>query len=480
MATLEAAERRGISLPWFPFLPLAALVLVGTTPTTLQWLLVGTMAVLLALGLGRPVWAAAAVLVLELTIGNYMLPVAGGQVSLRLVVTASALLLALYHLLRGARLQGGLLLLLSLAFVGVCGATAYLNTDLAQAFKAMRFLATGLAAVVTLAVGLQTRDDLRLLLWVGLVTCLLSALAAISQHYNPMVGTPLVVTIPYRVGGISFQDLAGRAIGLAENPLHLADDMMLGLLVLSGVFVSVPFSLRQRWALALSALTLLAALYFSYTRSWPLAAGVGALAFLAYRGPYRRDVWLGLLLVAAAVVYVSDLRANRYTVTEDDSTLSRPILWQAATWMALDHPYLGIGPGRFVQLAPDYQTAVDPELLRQERQMGKRSVLGVYTPHNDYLNVWVTYGLPALGLYLALLVTAGLRLLRAYRLARDHLLQGVALGLLAALMAYAVNSAFHNYFDSAITLWMLVGAAAAVGGLVGREERYAAADAPGR
>ncbi|HXG41160.1 MAG TPA: O-antigen ligase family protein [Dehalococcoidia bacterium] len=480
MAVLESAERRGLALPWFPFLPLAVLVLVGATATTLQWLLVGAIAVLLALGVARPVWAAAAVVVLELTIGNYMVTLAGTQVSLRLVTTGAALLLSLYHLLRGARLQGGLLLLLSLAFLGVCGATAYLNTDPAQAFKALRFLATGLAAAVALAVGVQSRDDLRLLLWVGLVTCLLSALAAVSQHYNPIFGTPLVVTLPYRAGGPVFEDFAGRAIGLAENPLHLADDMMLGLLVLTGVFVSVTLSLRQRWALALSALLLLAALYFSYTRSWPLAAGVGALAFLAYRGPYRRDVWLGLLLVAAAVIYVSDVRANRYTVTEDDSTLSRPILWQAATWMALEHPYLGVGPGRFVQLAPDYQTAVDPELLRRERQMGTGSVLGIYTPHNDYLNVWVTYGLPALGLYLALLVATGLRLLRAYRLARDALLQGVVLGLLAALMAYAVNSAFHNYFDSAITLWLLVGAAAAVGGLVRREEADAVTAAPGR
>ncbi len=468
MATVEAAGRRGAAIPWFPFLPLALLLLPGADPRALQWLCLGGIVALLALGVGRPVWAAAAVVVLELTIGNYMLPLAAG-VSLRLAVTGAALVLAFYHLSRGARLSVGPLLLTALAFVGVCATTAYLTTDQVQALKTLRWLGSGLAAFVALAVGLQDRDDLKRLLWVGLAVALLSALASVSQHYNPRLGTPLMATVPYPGLESSLDSFGGRSAGLAENPLHLSDDMLLALFVLAGVFVTVPFTLRQRWGLAAAGLLLLAGLYFSYTRSWPLAAAAGALAFLAYRGPYRRDVLLGLLLLGAAVFYVSDLRGNRYTVTEDDSALSRPILWQAALWMALEHPYLGIGPERFLELAPSYQTAVDPELLRRERQLTGTSVLGTYTPHNDYLNVWVTYGLPALGLYLAMLVLAARRLLGAYRRARDALVQGAALGLLAALLAYAVNSAFHNYFDSAVTLWLLLGAAA-VGGLAERGE----------
>ena len=481
MATAEAAApRRATALPWFPFLPLGVLFLAEAQPQVLQWLFMGAIALLLALGVGRLVWAAGALLVLELTISNYMLPVAGGNLSLRLAVTGAVLVLLAYHLLRGARLPKGFLFPVALAFVGASVATAYLNTDQMQAFKALRFLLSGVTAAAVVAVGVGSREDLRRLLLVGLTVGSLSAVAAISQHYSVRLGTPLMAVAPYTGTGNIYEEMGERAVGLTENPLHLTDDMLLALFVLAGIFVSVEMGMLRRWGLAIAGAAMLAALYFTYTRSWPPAAAAGAVAFLAYRGPYRREVWLGLLLLGLGIFYVSDFRGNRYTLTDDSSALARPILWQAALWMSLEHPYMGVGPERFVELAPSYDTAVDPQLLREERQLTSRSVLGVYTPHNDYLNVWVTYGLPALGLYVAMVAGAALCLLTAYRRARDGLLQGVALGLLAALLAYAVNSAFHNYFDSALTIWVLVGGAIAVARLVREEGKGGARQAEPR
>jgi len=471
----EARRERGV-FPW-PLIGLAgvALLLTAPGPQALQAALVVAMAVLLLMGTQRPVWGAAAVLVLELTMGNYMLPVAGGALSLRLIVTALAFALVLVHLIRRDSLPAGLLLPLAAAFVAVCAISAYLNTDLMQAFKALRFLLYGLMAMTAVALSVQDREDLRQLLLAGLTTAALSALAGILQHYSGTLGAPYPTTILSPGGGSPAQEWGGRSLGLAENPLHLSDDMLLALFVLIGVFVSVRVGLGQRWALALLGAALLLGLYFSYTRSSPLAAAAGLLVLLAYRGPYRRDVWLGALLLALVMVYVTDVRGNRYTVTEDASVEARPILWQASFWMALDHPYLGVGPGQFVELAPSYANAVDQELLRREAQRSSQSVLGVYTPHNDYLNVWVTYGLPAVALYVGLLGLAAYRLFGTYRRARDGLVAGAALGLLGALLSYVVNSAFHNFFDSALTFWLLLGAAVAMGDLVWREEARDAA-----
>ena len=52
MATVEAAGRRGAAIPWFPFLPLALLLLPGADPRALQWLCLGGIVALLALGVG--------------------------------------------------------------------------------------------------------------------------------------------------------------------------------------------------------------------------------------------------------------------------------------------------------------------------------------------------------------------------------------------------------------------------------------------
>ncbi len=52
---------------------------------------------------------------------------------------------------------------------------------------------------------------------------------------------------------------------------------------------------------------------------------------------------------------------------------------------------------------------------------------------------------------------------------RDPLMKGIALGCFGALVAFAVNSSFHNLFTSALSFWILAGAALAHTKLAERE-----------
>jgi O-antigen ligase len=85
-------------------------------------------------------------------------------------------------------------------------------------------------------------------------------------------------------------------------------------------------------------------------------------------------------------------------------------------------------------------------------------------PHNDFLNVWLSWGILSLVAYVALFAGTLANLLASLR-QRDPLLRGVAVGCVGGLVTYAVNSAYHNYLDSSVVLWVYAGLSAALAGL---------------
>jgi O-antigen ligase len=179
-----------------------------------------------------------------------------------------------------------------------------------------------------------------------------------------------------------------------------------------------------------------------------------------------------LLIACFAFWYTADSAGSRYGLGSDSdgSAAARPVLWTAALHMALDNPLLGVGFGKFQELAPEYADRFDPEVLA--RQYGGDPLLhtlGRFDAHNDYLNVWVSFGTGALILYVVMLVHIGANFARVARRSRDRLLAGLALGSLAAIVAFAVTYIFHSRFETSMGLWILAGLSLALTKLVERE-----------
>jgi O-antigen ligase len=242
---------------------------------------------------------------------------------------------------------------------------------------------------------------------------------------------------------------------------------MLFIFPLLGIFVSRRSSLQTNLWLALVILLLGAALYFTLTRSWAYSAvsAATAMAFLL-RGHLQKEFLLLLAIGAMAFWYFAASSPTRYTadLSSDDSAAARPILWSAALDIALDNPLFGIGHEEFTTISPSYASMSSGAVRNSE------SVLGRYNPHNDYLNVWVSYGTAALVLYCVLIILIWRNFLHATRRCFDPLLRGIALGSLGALMAFAVNSFFHNLFTTTLTFWVLAGLSLALTKLASAEE----------
>jgi O-antigen ligase len=149
-------------------------------------------------------------------------------------------------------------------------------------------------------------------------------------------------------------------------------------------------------------------------------------------------------------------QGNRYTLgaDEDSSASGRYVLWEIGLQVALDNPILGVGHNVFTTLAPDYADEIDSETLERQKAA---EVIGVYEPHNDFLNVWLSFGTIGLLLYLAIFYLTGKNFLSAFNTSESPLIKGLALGSAGALLAFAVNSSFHNLLDSTLTLWLLAG-----------------------
>ena|GEM_PF-792143 len=504
---LPAKEKeREAGYPWIALSPLALIPFLGTSPQGLIIILLAVQVLFLFLGVRRPVWILAALLASELTIFNYGYLVGELRIANRLILYAACIPVVLPHLVRqpprlGPRAKP--LLVLALAFLVLSMLANLIYTDSSQLIKFSGHLATGLLALTLVPAIIQNRDDLVHLGLAALTIGVVAALVGILQHYTSS-GAPLYAVVPHP--GIPDDLAVDRSQGLSASPVHYANALLLVAMPLLGVTLLAPVEPLKRVYLAIALLMILAALYFSYTRSAVLAGGIGLLAIaLLYQGRYKREVWLlvgigavyvyttswvwtaALALVAIALFYKGlhnpklwlalmalglsffwysgELSESRYSrgLTET-SAASRPILWTTGLNIVLDHPFLGIGHDRFQEISPDYTATVSPEIL--ERQGEGESVIGRLAPHNDYLNVWISFGSVAFVLYLGMLVLAAKNFVEAYFATSDRWFKAFAIGGLGALVAFAFNSAFHNYFDFNLTMWLLAGFSLAMAKLV--------------
>jgi putative inorganic carbon (HCO3(-)) transporter len=333
--------------------------------------------------------------------------------------------------------------------------------------KFSRFLITGLIALVMAPAVVNSRDDVRDLSLVVLVVGTVSVLVAILQHYSQFTDAPIYEAVPHAATGpYDFETWGGRALGLTENPIYITTSLLFVAMFLLGVVLLGDLEPRVRLLFTAILMAIVAALFFSYTRSWVYSAALGLLAMaLIYRGRYSREFVLLMILVGGGFFYWSDAQSNRYTLStsDDPSAATRPVLWETGLNIALDNPILGVGHNKFKVLSPWYAVEIDRSLLERQNAV---SAIGQYEPHNDYLNIWLSFGTGALALYLWLFVLTIKNYVETFFRTSEPLLKGLALGGVGAVLAFGANSFFHNLFDSTLMIWLLAGLSLALSKVV--------------
>jgi hypothetical protein len=448
-------------LPWLALAPLALIPVLGTNSFALNALLVATEFLLMAAGVRRPVWVVAALLVNEITASNLVYHLGGLDISNRLVLTLISVPIVAPHVTAGLDVgrKAGLTIALAFAFVFMTTFADSLYASEAYTLQFLRYIAIGVYLLLLIPVSVRDRDDLRDLCVVLVGVGAVAALAGVFQHYSQAHGAPVWTVLPEAGPGTdTFAAWQDRAIGLSENPILASNSVMIIGLFALGPLLLAPMSANVRRLLAAGLLLMAAAAYFTYTRSWAIAMIPAILSIaVVYKGAYKREFWLIILVLAGGLWYWSDLNSTRYTVTsasQDDSIAARPVLWSLSFDIAADHPWLGVGHDAFLTLSPQYAKTLDQSILNRQNA---RDVVGVYTPHDDILNIWLSWGFITLAIYVALSVVIGVNYYQTFVRAADPLVRGLAIGGLSALIGFQVNSLFHNFLDSTLTLWILGG-----------------------
>jgi len=424
-----------------------------------------TVLVLLFLGLKSPVWAMAAVVVSQLTFPSHMVDTPFGiAISLRLLILL-AIGLILWRFRKQIELgpKARRVIIPTLVLLVISTIANMTNSNFDFAFKDFRNMLAGLLIVIFLAAVVRNLKDLKTLCGVAFITVTVSAIIGVLQHYQ-FLG-----------------ELVSRVSGISESKLELMLVLPVVILAVLGVLL-YGGAKRMRPLLGISVVMMGLALYFTYTRSALLALALGVIAlviFLLRR--IRGEIILVIILAGVGFIEVSGFMSDQYLggrdiATQQESSISRKILWQAGFAIVQDNPILGIGGDQFKTVSPQYASSVDPTLLRWEQKSywGYRT-LGALEPHNDFLTMSISYGVMALVAFLWLFMATMRNLFDSYRASDKRFIKGLSLGLAAGLISYAVNAFYHNGFATLPLLWVLVGFSAAVARLAaGRQNQEAA------
>jgi len=271
---------------------------------------------------------------------------------------------------------------------------------------------------------------------------------------------------------------AGLHFGRARGPmLHsVSFGLYLGVCTLAAWTWRWRFGRAGQLAIFLLMPLFLTGIYFSYTRSVWMGAGLGLLIVLALT---LRGVWRPLVLgsiVGAGLLLVTtqmdQLKSFRRESSAEDSGRSVDLRGAFAyiSWqMFLDRPLMGVGFGQFPEAKKPYLADRSTDLYLE--------VARDYSHHNGFLSILTETGLIGMALFLAVLFGWGRT---AWQLCRradaPDWVRSCGVLLLGALAVYACQAAFHELSYSPIDnslIFFLAGTA--VGLHAGRKAETTAA-----
>jgi O-antigen ligase len=254
-------------------------------------------------------------------------------------------------------------------------------------------------------------------------------------------------------------EVISRVSGTFGHPNSLAGYLVMLVLINLSLFWA-PVSPKVKVALWLTLVLMGTALILTFSRAGWLALGVAAMFSLylsAFRWIRHRalsffvSLAMVFILFIVSVGLITPLR-QRLFLEDYGAARTRIPLIEVAVNIIGHHPWLGIGLGNYTMAAPDYD--VTPEGISYEFP---RPV------HNEFLLIAAEQGLPALGLFLVIVLYVVAQLFRLSQSRTDPFLPYLAIGLLGTLCAWSVSRLMdYNYVLLGDPFWLLVGVSLAM------------------
>lgn len=189
----------------------------------------------------------------------------------------------------------------------------------------------------------------------------------------------------------------------------------------------------------------------------------GANAAAVFFSRYKK--WVAAVLAVLLIGVVLSMTVGKssaqrlissITNIQKSLQVSRLHIWIPALKIIKDHPLLGTGVDTFKTVFPKFSGTDFANI--DGANVSSR------TAHNEPLNVAATMGIPSLGVYLLLLWSYLIMIIKPFRRIEDYDLKILSLGLLSAFVAYfvqnlfsfgvcAINTALYIFMASHFTIY---------------------------
>jgi len=198
---------------------------------------------------------------------------------------------------------------------------------------------------------------------------------------------------------------------------------------------------KNRWSYFLVALMSFLAVLGTFARSIWLSFAVAIPIFSFVKGKRTGGMITAAFLIIAVfcVIFIPAIRDRAYSSIIPSENQTRLNLWQTSINMSKDSPLIGIGEDNF-----DYY-------------FDRYKVEGYYDvtvhPHNDYLTILVSSGIPGLIAFLSIwfvILRAGFK---AHKYSSNPFLQELALGSSLAIIGFLIGGLFQNYYGTFANCW---------------------------
>jgi O-antigen ligase len=161
----------------------------------------------------------------------------------------------------------------------------------------------------------------------------------------------------------------------------------------------------------------------------------------------------------ASARVASSVEILRVPTTTDPGIRHRWLIWSVTATMIQDHPLSGIGYGTYQLSYASYETRFLQHSQRATRYRFEHPPPPPSHAENEYLHVWAETGLIGFGLFLALLLKLGLRILHILNSSPDTTFP-LSLALSTALLSILIHSLVSYPLHmpvTALTFWAIIG-----------------------
>ena len=231
-----------------------------------------------------------------------------------------------------------------------------------------------------------------------------------------------------------------RAVGFNGFYLTFAGFIM-SVFIVSLCLVFQSKENKHRWKYFLVALMSFWAVIGTFARSIWLSFAVFIPIFGFVKGKRLGSIITTVFLVVAllCLIFVPAIRDRAYSSIVPSENQTRLNLWQTTIKISKDFPLTGIGEDNF-----DYY-------FDRYRVEGYYDVTG--HPHNDYLTVLVSSGIPGLIAFLSILFVLLRTGFKTQNNSSNPFLKELALGGTLAVIGFMIGGLFQNYYGTFANCW---------------------------